>query len=236
VTGSLLKKSFAPPFHLPSWFLWSGRCDAGRASSSWFDLVWGMCSVQNRHLWYRFKHKQRLMQHQVSQRAESGSHHEGGAANERWLWHGTSLTPPARMCSSLGGVNVHTVCGVRRLCGFVDNGGLVSAVKPWVLWYCCVLLRACCIQQRVVCAPPWHDWHAPACVRACAMRQCQGLWSCGITSNEGNANGGGRRTLRLRWSTQGWFLFPGVESLGGVRSRPSVSLVCGHLQGVKLPV
>lgn len=56
--------------------------------------------VQNRSLWQRFTHHSSLMLH----RCDDG-------VNERWLWHGTSATPPSTLTTGFEGIDLRLVCG-----------------------------------------------------------------------------------------------------------------------------
>ena len=62
--------------------------------------------VQNRYLWNRYKHEQRLIEQQVEAHADAVARR---GANEQWLWHGTSSTNPWVVCSGLDGVDFRMV-------------------------------------------------------------------------------------------------------------------------------
>ena len=62
--------------------------------------------VQNRYLWNRYMHEQRLIEQQVKARVDAVAR---PGANEQWLWHGTSDTNPWVICSGLDGVDFRMV-------------------------------------------------------------------------------------------------------------------------------
>ena len=53
--------------------------------------------MQNRYLWNRFKHEERLIEQQ------------GARPNARWLWHGTTQTDPLVVCKGVDGLDFRMV-------------------------------------------------------------------------------------------------------------------------------
>jgi len=68
--------------------------------------------VQNRYLWNRYMHEQRLIEQQVKARVDAVAR---PGANEQWLWHGTSDTNPWVICSGLDGVDFRMVRTCKRV-------------------------------------------------------------------------------------------------------------------------
>ena len=62
--------------------------------------------VQNRYLWNRYMHEQRLIEQQLKARVDAVVRR---GANEQWLWHGTSDTNPWVICCGLDGVDFRMV-------------------------------------------------------------------------------------------------------------------------------
>ena len=64
-------------------------------------------SVQNRYLWNRYKHEEKLIAHQLAPAGAASA--RSNMANEKWLWHGTTHMKPVLLCKGLDGVDFRMV-------------------------------------------------------------------------------------------------------------------------------